>query len=93
MTPGFRDLHNLRGELRKDAPTLPLEALYFLLQVSASHGWDIWSRDVEAAFLSGAFFDREVYVTAPKGGLPAIPEMDWPAIPEGTVLRLNKSMP
>ena len=93
VTPGFRDLDNLMGVLRRDAPTLPLEALYFMLQMSASNGWRLVSKAVEAAFLSGAYFDREVYVVAPRGGLPAIEEYDMPFIPEGTVMQLNKSMP
>ena len=86
MTLGFRDLDNLLGALKKDAPTLPVEALFFMLQVAASKGWSIWSKDVEAAFLSGGYFGREIFVTVPRSGLPAIEELGWPAMPEGTVM-------
>ena len=91
VTPGFLDLDNLEGKLKKDAPTLPHEALSMVFQVAASKRWPIVQGDVEAAFLSGAYFEREVYVKAPRGGLPATETT--PGIPEGTVLRLKKSMP
>ena len=60
VTPGFKALDALVGNLRKDAPTLPLEALLFLLQTSSSKGWPNWAKDVGSAFLSGGYFSRSV---------------------------------
>ena len=73
VTPGYNDLDNLEGRLKKDAPTLPQEALAFIFQLAASKRWRIQHGDIEAAFLSGAYFEREVYVRAPKGGRPRTP--------------------
>ena len=91
VTLGFRDLDNLMGKLRKDAPTLSQEGLFFCFQMSASKRWKIKKKDVRAAYLSGRYFNREVFVVAPAGGLPAT--ATTPFIPGGTVLRLKKSMP
>ena len=91
VTPGYSDLDNLEGRLKKDAPTLPQEALAFIFQLAASKKWRIQHGDIESAFLSGAYFEREVYVRAPRGGLPAT--NTTPEIPAGTVLKLKKSMP
>ena len=91
VTPGFADTDNLAGKLKKDAPTLPAEAVGVILQCAASKKWKIAHTDVEAAFLSGAYFSREIYVSAPFGGLP--PVGDQAAVPAGTVMRLKKSMP
>ena len=38
VTPGYADLDNLKGKLRKDAPTLPREAMSMLLQSSSVEG-------------------------------------------------------
>ena len=91
VTPGYADLDNLKGKLRKDAPTLPREAMSMLLQTAASKSWKIQQGDVASAFLSGGYFEREVYVVAPRGGLPAVG--NTPFVPEGTVMKLKKSMP
>ena len=87
VTPGYNDLDNLGGRLKKDAPTLPQEALAFIFELAASKKWRIQHFDIEAAFLSGAYFEREVYVRAPKGGLPATDTK--PAITAGTILKLR----
>ena len=89
VTPGFADLDNLAGDLKKDAPALPPEAMAFIFQTAASKHWVLQHGDIEAAFLSGAYFEREVFVVAPRGGLPATAKT--PFIPEGTVLQLKKS--
>ena len=91
VTPGYSDLDNLEGRLKKDAPTLPQEALAFIFQLAASKKWRNQHGDIESAFLSGAYFEREVYVRAPRGGLPAT--NTTPEIPAGTILKLKKSMP
>jgi len=60
VTPGYADLENLHGHLKKDAPTLPQEALGFIFQLCASQRWTLQHGDIESAFLSGAYFEREV---------------------------------
>ena len=36
--------------------------------------------------------DRKVYFRAPKGGFPAVPELGWDYIPEGTILKAKKGV-
>ena len=93
VTPGCRDLDNQLGSLKKDAPILPVEVLFFMIQVVASNGWSTWSKDVEAALLSRGYFDREIFVTVPRGEPPATKVLGWSALPEGTVLSFGKLMP
>ncbi len=80
VVPGFKDLANLRGELRKDAPTGSRLGQHVLFSIGAAHPhWRLLGADVRAAFLKGDLcVTRELYLTAtdPKKG-PTIP------IPEG----------
>ncbi|CAK0808101.1 unnamed protein product [Prorocentrum cordatum] len=57
-------------------------------------GWRLEQGDVDLAFLNGKYLDssRRAYFRAPKGGLPAVPELGWPAVPEGKVLRAKKGI-
>ena len=91
VTPGFADADNLEGKLKKDAPTLPSEAIGVILQCAASKRWTLSHGDVESAFLSGAYFQRELYVIVPRGGLPATASQ--PELPAGTIMKCKKSMP
>lgn len=60
-------------------------------------GWPIHRGDVDDAFLNGIEIEREVFLRAPREGLPAIPRTDsspgMPAIAPFTVLRCLKSVP
>ena len=48
----------------------------------------------DSAFLNGRYLDadRKVYFRAPKGGFPAVPELGWDYIPEGTILKAKKGV-
>ena len=50
VTPGYQDLDNLQGRLKKDAPTLPQEAMGLIFQLAASKAWELHQGDVESAF-------------------------------------------
>ena len=82
---GYKDPQLLEGGLKTNAPTMPAEATAILLQWSASLGWDLQQGDVDSAFLNGRYLSggRVVYFKAPKGGLPAIPDLGWDDIPDG----------
>ncbi|CAK0827876.1 unnamed protein product, partial [Prorocentrum cordatum] len=95
IVPGYKDKQLLAGELQTNAPTLTDTTTAVILQEAASQsGWRLEQGDVDSAFLNGKYLDssRRVYFRAPKGGLPAVPEMGWPAVPEGTVLRAKKGI-
>ncbi|CAK0903395.1 unnamed protein product, partial [Prorocentrum cordatum] len=95
VVPGYKDKQLLAGELQTKAPALTGTATAVILQGAASQsGWRLEQGDVDSAFLNGKYLDssRRVYFRAPKGGLPAVPEMGWPAVPEGTVLRAKKGI-
>ncbi|CAK0798712.1 unnamed protein product [Prorocentrum cordatum] len=82
-------------KLQTNAPALTDTATSVILQEAASQsGWRLEQGDVDLAFLNGKYLDnsRRVYFRAPKGGLPAVPEMGWPAVPEGAVLRAKKGI-
>ena len=73
--------------LSTQSPTLTIEAMSLLLQLSASNGWDFGICDVEGAFLQGKELHREageLYVELPPGGAPGIPS--------GSLLRVTKAV-
>ena len=90
VVPGFADPDALAGKIRTDAPTAPPEAVAMVAQVAASFGWELHQGDVEAAFLNGGVLKREIYLKAPRGGLPAVG--DFAAIEEGTIMKARKSV-
>ncbi|CAK0825490.1 unnamed protein product [Prorocentrum cordatum] len=95
IVPGYKDKQLLAGELKTNAPTLTDVATAVIVQEAASQeGWRLEQGDVDSAFLNGKYLDdsRRVYFRAPKGGLPAVPELGWPAVPEGTVLKAKKGI-
>ena len=95
VLPGYKDKQLLKGELITDSPTMTAEATAVLLQEAASHpNWLLELGDVDSAFLNGRYLgdDRRVFFKAPKGGLPAVPELGWEAVPEGTILRAKKGV-
>ena len=58
-------------KLSTQSPTLTIEAMSLLLQLSASNGWDFGICDVEGAFLQGKELHREageLFVELPPGG-------------------------
>ncbi|CAK0803467.1 unnamed protein product [Prorocentrum cordatum] len=92
---GCKDEQLLAGELQTNAPALTDTATAVILQEAASQsGWRLEQGDVNSAFLNGKYLDssRREYFRAPKGGLPAVPEMGWAAVPGGTVLRAKKGI-
>ena len=89
--PGHGDLDSLEGRLEKDALNLPQKALVLIRQLWADKKWRIQHGDIESMFLYGAYFEREMYVRAPRGGLPATDIT--PEISAGTILKLTKAMP
>ena len=92
MSQGFKDPQALEGKLDTDAPTLSSEGTSMIYQTAASEQWRLEQGDVDSAFLSGGYLspNRKVYFRVPKGGLPAVPELGWPALPEGTILGAKK---
>ena len=75
------------NQLKTQAPTLSQEALALVLQLSASHNWDINIGDIEGAFLQGDKLHREngdLYVELPPGGAPGIPH--------GSLLKVEKAI-
>ena len=95
VLPGYRDKQLLSGLLNTDAPTLTAEATATILQMTATKSdWRLEQGDVDSAFLNGRYLDadRKVYFRAPKGGFPAVPELGWGYIPEGTILKAKKGV-
>ena len=65
--------------MEKTAPTASKNSKMLLLAMAPNLGWTILCRDVKAAFLSGATFDREIIVKLPRGcgprmGVPSVDE-------------------
>ena len=93
VLPGYRDKQLLNGLLNTLAPTLTADATATILQMTATESdWRLEQGDVDSAFLNGRYLDadRKVYFRAPKGGFPAVPELGWDYIPEGTILKAKK---
>ena len=91
IIPGYADRQALEGNIKTDAPTLSAEGTSLILAEAAGHAdWLCEQGDVDSAFLNGKYLDpsRRVFLRAPRGGLPAA--HGWPAIPEGTILKLKK---
>ncbi len=64
VVPGHSDQD--LGQFRIDSPPAPQLALYFLMVISASFGYDLMSFDVETtAFLNGVALARELYCWRP----------------------------
>ena len=75
VVPGYADPNVL--DIRRDSPTACREVINVLLTISASDGREKWVRltaDVQAAFLQGAFQDKDrvLYCWSPRNG-PALP--------------------
>ncbi|MDA8583368.1 hypothetical protein N9L68_04025 [bacterium] len=95
IVPGYKDKQLLSGELKTNAPTITDAATSVILQETASReGWDLQQGYVDSAFLNGKYLspDRRVFFRAPKGGLPAVPELGWGFIPEGTILQAKNGV-
>ncbi|CAK0858741.1 unnamed protein product, partial [Prorocentrum cordatum] len=95
IAPGYKDKQLLAGELQTNAPTLTDAATAVIIQEAASQpGWSLEQGDVDSAFLNGRYLDssRRVYFNVPKGGTPAVLELGWPFVPEGTVLKAKKGI-
>jgi hypothetical protein len=88
VAPGHEDPG--LGEFRTDAPTTDPLAVNLTKTIAASLGWHAWVFDVETAFLSGKNTDREIYVRAPKEGLPATGTTGF--IPPFSLMRVLKSI-
>ena len=89
VVPGYLDLANLRGELRRDAPTGSRLAQHVLFTVGSCYpSWKLLGADVRAAFLKGdPYISRELFIksTDPKRG-PSIP------IPSGCLAKVLKGV-
>ncbi|CAK0822266.1 unnamed protein product, partial [Prorocentrum cordatum] len=95
IVPGYMNKQLLAGELQTNAPTLTDTATAVIIQEAASQpGWSLEQRDVDSAFLNGKYLDSSsrVYFRVSKGGMPAVPELGWPFVPEGTVLKAKKGI-
>ena len=88
VAPGHQDPG--LGEFRTDAPTTDPLAVNLTKSIAASLDWHTWVFDVETAFLSGKNTDREIYVRAPKEGLPATKSTGY--IPPFSLMRVLKSI-
>ena len=88
VAPGHEDPQ--LGQFRTDAPTTTPLANTLTKIVAASWKWKVWCFDVETAFLSGKATSREVYVRAPKEGLPAC--RGKPAVAPFALLQVLKSI-
>ena len=89
VVPGFRDLENLRGELRRDAPTGSRQAQHVLFCLAAAHPfWLLRGADVRAAFLKGDKYVRRIlFMTGTNGAMgPTVP------IPHGGLARVLKGV-
>ena len=76
VVPGFKDVYNLEGKLRRDAPTGSRLAQHLLFILGAWHtSWRLISGDVQSAFLKGdPYMDRVLYICATDAHTsPAIP--------------------
>ena len=86
VIPGHRDPQ--LGLYRTDAPTTSAVALTAVTAIAACLGWTGEVFDVMTAFLTGKSLDRQVFVRAPKEGLPAT--NGWAAQPPFAILELLK---
>ena len=59
------------GEFRTDSPTTSALAISMCTAIAAPLGWQGQTFDVATAFLSGEKTERQVYIRAPRDGLPA----------------------
>ena len=59
------------GDFRTDSPTTNPVSVRMVKSLAVTRAWTVMMFDVSTAFLSGYKTDREVYVRAPKDGLPA----------------------
>ena len=59
------------GDFRTDSPTTNPVSVRMVKSLAVTRDWTVMMFDVSTAFLSGYNTDREVYVRAPKDGLPA----------------------
>ena len=69
IVPGYKDLANLKGELRRDSPTGSRIAQHIILSLGGHYKhWSLLGADVRAAFLnSHPYVSRELYISAPDG--------------------------
>ena len=70
VVPGHKDPD--LGEFRTDSPTTSTLAVQVAATIAASKDWEGETFDVSTAFLSGKETDRNVYIRAPKDGLPSV---------------------
>ena len=70
VVPGHKDPD--LGEFRTDSPTTSTLAVQVTAAIAVSMDWEGETFDVSTAFLSGKETTRNVYVRAPKDGLPAV---------------------
>ena len=89
VIPGHLDPH--LGQYRSDAPTVMWVCVQLAKAVCAMKKWRALTFDVTTAFLSGKEVEREVMIKAPPEGLPALPELNEPAVRPGELLRVVKS--
>ena len=73
MIPGHRDPQIVL--YRTDTPTTSGLAVLVTVAVAVCYDWIGELFDVGTAFLSGLPIDRELYVRAPKEGLPAVDDV------------------
>ena len=89
VVPRFKDLANLQGDLRKDAPTGSRLGQHLLFCNGACFAnWKLLGADVRAAFLKGDFYvSQELYIQCTNPKLrPAIP------LPAGCLGRVVKGV-
>ena len=70
VVPGHKDPD--LGEFRTDSPTTSTLAVQIAATIAVSKDWIGETFDVSTAFLSGKETTRQVYIRAPKDGLPAV---------------------
>ena len=71
------DLQQKAEEGKLQSPTLSQLSRMVLMQVIASHGWDLELGDIKSAFLEAGLLDdkyRPLYAKQPPGGIPGLPE-------------------
>eukprot|EP00959_Pyramimonas_sp_CCMP1952_P372642 7803482-Pyramimonas_sp.AAC.1 len=78
IIPGQRDPQ--LGLFRTDSPTTSSLAVLVCATIAISFDWSFEVFDVATAFLSGMRLDRELYVRAPRDGLPSPPGSGWPPV-------------
>ena len=78
------------GLFRTDAPTTSPLAVMVCATIAIRLDCSFEVFDIMTAFLSGMRMDRELYVRAPKEGLPSPPGSGWPDVRPYALLRLLK---